>query len=121
MAHAPNYDNKDVELNEYTDQSIGSDKKTSPTRPVVGQDGYTDETRPSLMTRLGLTPASFKRRRLDDPTNQLNTTLKDRHLQMIAIGGSIGAGLFVGSGLALSRGGPGALLIDFALIGCMIL
>jgi len=36
---------------------------------------------------------------------------------MIAIGGSIGAGLFVGSGSALRRGGPAALLICFGIIG----
>lgn len=35
-------------------------------------------------------------------------------------GGSIGAGLFVGSGGALQRGGPASLLIDFAIIGVMI-
>lgn len=39
---------------------------------------------------------------------------------MIAIGGSIGAGFFVGSGSALSTGGPGFLLIDFLIIGIMI-
>ena len=32
--------------------------------------------------------------------------LKSRHLQMIAIGGSIGTGLFIGSGYALYLGGP---------------
>ncbi len=46
--------------------------------------------------------------------------LKNRHLQMIAIGGSIGTGLFVSSGLALSTGGPGALLLAFGLIGIML-
>ncbi|KAI9791923.1 MAG: glyceraldehyde-3-phosphate dehydrogenase 1 [Piccolia ochrophora] len=46
--------------------------------------------------------------------------LKGRHLQMIAIGGSIGTGLFVGSGSALSRGGPASLLIAFGLIGVML-
>lgn len=35
-------------------------------------------------------------------------------------GGSIGAGLFVGSGGALSRGGPASLIIDFLIIGIMI-
>jgi yeast amino acid transporter len=66
--------------------------------------------RPPLLTRLGLTADSFKQRTLDDKHNQLNKTLKSRHLNMIAIGGSIGAGLFVGSGSALSTGGPAALL-----------
>jgi amino acid transporter len=42
-------------------------------------------------------------------------------MQMIAIGGSIGAGLFVGSGSALSSGGPASLVIDFIIIGVMLL
>lgn len=46
-------------------------------------------------------------------TNALHQKLKSRHMQMIAIGGSIGAGLFVGSGGALHRGGPASLLIGF--------
>lgn len=43
--------------------------------------------------------------------------LKSRHLQMIAIGGSIGTGLFVGTGYALSQGGPGSVLISYILVG----
>jgi yeast amino acid transporter len=46
--------------------------------------------------------------------------LKGRHLQMIAIGGSIGTGLFVGSGKALAYGGPASLCIAFGLIGIMM-
>jgi amino acid transporter len=50
----------------------------------------------------------------------LQRSLKGRHLQMIAIGGSIGTGLFVGSGKVLSVGGPAALLIGYGLIGSML-
>jgi amino acid transporter len=53
-------------------------------------------------------------------TSNLQRKLKGRHLQMIAIGGAIGAGLFIGSGKALSTGGPGALVLDFGIIGVML-
>lgn len=43
--------------------------------------------------------------------------LKARHLQMIAIGGSIGTGLFVGSGFALATGGPAGVLLSYVLVG----
>ncbi|CAL8580705.1 hypothetical protein XPA_006425 [Xanthoria parietina] len=52
---------------------------------------------------------------------ELSRALKGRHMQMIAIGGSIGAGLFVGSGGALYTGGPGSLLVGFIIIGAMLL
>lgn len=42
--------------------------------------------------------------------------LKSRHIQMLAIGGSIGTGLFIGNGYALSFG-PGALLIGYSFVG----
>ncbi|AMD19885.1 HCL266Wp [Eremothecium sinecaudum] len=51
-----------------------------------------------------------------DPEN-LKRSLKSRHLIMIAIGGSIGTGLFIGSGRALALGGPLALLIGWTLAG----
>ncbi|KAJ6260056.1 hypothetical protein Dda_5702 [Drechslerella dactyloides] len=50
----------------------------------------------------------------------LHRKLKGRHMQMIAIGGSIGTGLFVGSGAALQSGGPASLVIGFVLIGVML-
>ncbi|CAO1628397.1 unnamed protein product [Sympodiomycopsis kandeliae] len=46
----------------------------------------------------------------------LQRKLQSRHVQMIGLGGAIGTGLFIGSGSALVSGGPGFLLIDFAII-----
>ena len=50
----------------------------------------------------------------------LHKDLKQRHLTMIAIGGVIGAGLFVGSGVVIKESGPGAF-ITYALCGVLII
>ena len=52
--------------------------------------------------------------------DRLNRALSARQVQMIAIGGSIGTGLFLGSGQALATGGPASLLLCYAIIGVVI-
>ncbi|OAQ98676.1 hypothetical protein LLEC1_04258 [Akanthomyces lecanii] len=47
----------------------------------------------------------------------LSRELKGRHLQMIAIGGSIGTGLFVASGIALYQSGPASMILAYLFIG----
>jgi len=74
----------------------------------------------SFATRNGLNLESFKRRPKGGPIVILDKKMKTRHLHMIAIGGSIGAGFFVGSGKALANGGPASLFLDFSIMGVMI-
>jgi GABA permease len=51
---------------------------------------------------------------------QLQKGLKQRHLTMIAIGGVIGAGLFVGSGVVMNETGPAAFL-SYLITGVLII
>src|SRR5215210_6238608 len=53
-------------------------------------------------------------------TPTLKKALSQRQLRMIAIGGVIGAGLFVGSGVVMGDTGPGAFL-TYALSGVLII
>jgi len=50
----------------------------------------------------------------------LKRVLKARHLSMIAIGGSIGTGLFVASGATIAQAGPGGAVISYLFIGIMV-
>lgn len=50
----------------------------------------------------------------------LKRSLHSRHLNMIAIGGAIGTGLFVASGYTIAEAGPGGALLAYGLIGFMV-
>ena len=54
-----------------------------------------------------------------DANDGLRRSLRRRHMQMIALGGVIGAGLFVGSGVVIGQAGPAAV-ISFALTGVLV-
>ena len=49
----------------------------------------------------------------------LHRGLKSRHVQMIAIGGTIGVGLFLGSAAAIQKAGPG-LVVSYAIGGLVM-
>ena len=50
---------------------------------------------------------------------RLGRSLKGRHVAMIALGGVVGAGLFVGSAAAIGEAGP-AVLVSYALAGAIV-
>lgn len=51
---------------------------------------------------------------------ELKRSLRSRHLQMIAIGGTIGTGLLIGSGAALATAGPAGALLAYIFVGSLV-
>lgn len=57
--------------------------------------------------------------RSNPSSSRLQHSLKQRHMSMIALGGVIGAGLFVGSGVVIHSAGPAAI-ISFLITGALV-
>ncbi len=57
---------------------------------------------------------------LDERFNITQRGLKSRHAQMIALGGTIGTGLFVGSGQTLALGGPAFILVCYIVMTILV-
>lgn len=53
--------------------------------------------------------------------DKLARKLSARQVQMIAIGGTIGTGLFLGTGKSLATGGPASMLIAYLIVGGIVL
>ncbi|CAL9734814.1 dicarboxylic amino acid permease [Monosporozyma servazzii] len=51
---------------------------------------------------------------------RLKKNLKSRHISMIAIGGSLGTGLLIGTGRALKVAGPVSTLIAYSVVGIVV-
>ncbi|KIJ50402.1 hypothetical protein M422DRAFT_27391 [Sphaerobolus stellatus SS14] len=101
---------------------------------------FYDPSKESFWTRAGVNIESFKRapnttagqaiagcnnvkdlEKVLADSPMLQQQMKPRHLNMIAVGGAIGTGLFVGSGSALRDAGPAGVVVAWALIGIMLI
>ncbi|KAF2003886.1 putative arginine permease [Amniculicola lignicola CBS 123094] len=57
---------------------------------------------------------------INDSSAALQRQLRPRHLQMIAIGGVIGTGLFLGTAGNLQDGGPAGLLLSYLIMSSLL-
>ncbi|OPB31827.1 amino acid permease [Bartonella sp. AR 15-3] len=61
----------------------------------------------------------YKQNLAENHQKKLQRGLGNRHVQLIAISGAIGTGLFMGSGKTISISGPSIILV-YAIIGCVL-
>ena len=52
--------------------------------------------------------------------SELAQKLQSRHVSMIAIGGSLGTGIFLASGYSIYVGGPGSALLAYFLMALIV-
>ncbi|QIL80060.1 D-serine/D-alanine/glycine transporter [Diaphorobacter sp. HDW4A] len=64
-------------------------------------------------------PAKPASQAVPEGHDDLQRSLTNRHIQLIAIGGAIGTGLFMGSGKTISLAGPSIVFV-YAIIGIML-
>ncbi|UJR38643.1 hypothetical protein I4U23_031308 [Adineta vaga] len=57
---------------------------------------------------------------IEGDKKDLHRNLQERHMIMIALGGTIGTGLFLASGQALASAGPAGSLISYLIISVMV-
>lgn len=57
---------------------------------------------------------------IDAKKNGLHRGLSARQVSMIAIAGTIGTGLFLGTGRSLAQGGPASMLICYTIVGFVV-
>src|SRR5919201_6692188 len=74
------------------------------------------------MNRTPLSSAPVRETAAEAPQSgtPLSHGLKQRHLSMIALGGVIGAGLFVGSGAGIAAAGP-SIVLAYAVSGLLVM
>lgn len=80
-------------------------------------DVLNKETQPDLE---GKHPEKFDDAQHVAIEDRLARKLSARQVQMIAIGGTIGTGLFLGTGKSLATGGPASMLIAYLIVGGIV-
>ncbi|CCG81090.1 Predicted protein [Taphrina deformans PYCC 5710] len=92
----------------YEMENVGSSNKTN-----TGNNNFSEKSNIQNVYEVASEPQVGQ-------VHTVHRDLKSRHLQMIAIGGTIGTGLFIGSGNALRHGGPVGALLGYIFMGVFV-
>lgn len=53
-------------------------------------------------------------------SHSLHRGLQARQITMIALGGAVGTGLIIGTGTALTKAGPGSIMVSYTIVGFLV-
>ncbi|KAF9461615.1 amino acid permease/ SLC12A domain-containing protein [Collybia nuda] len=95
---------------------------------VLGRAPSRSSFRKEELSTLDVLPAQtlpqrswpWTKRNSTDERNQTQRGMKSRHLMMIALGGTIGTGIFLSAGSAISLAGPGSALLSYFVVGLFV-
>ncbi|KAF1945855.1 histidine permease [Clathrospora elynae] len=59
-------------------------------------------------------------KQIDAPKDELHRKLSSRHLQFVAIGGTVGTGIFIASGGSIATAGPAGALLAYVFVGTLV-
>ncbi|TRM64100.1 amino acid permease/ SLC12A domain-containing protein [Schizophyllum amplum] len=81
-----------------------------------------DNSEKSVDVEIGPMPVGADPTVVDEQTDDphMHRALKGRHVSMIAIAGTLGTGLFLGSGKALADGGPVGAVLGYLVVGLLV-
>ncbi|CAA7259463.1 unnamed protein product [Cyclocybe aegerita] len=113
------------EIREYDLYRNGSESETmSPTSQSASRDsiakedssGSHDSNNETALTNNG----GFWKKLGAEAGNETQRGMKSRHLMMIAIGGTIGTGIFLSAGSSIALAGPGSTLLSYCVVGLFV-
>ncbi|KAJ9150059.1 Amino acid permease [Coniochaeta hoffmannii] len=96
-----------------------SDSELDASKPTP-DGGVSQPVEPTKSSEDSIGGAALVRTETAASNGGFSRDITTRQMFLMAAGGSIGAGLFVGSGQALHVGGPASLVINFAICGFMV-